>query len=387
MENTPDKKATLEQIEKIDPEITDRDLERYFQVISTELTDKQKELLINPPQTYPRQDAVLAVHWHPEFVPFDVIRGRIENTFPNKNDELIIPTQHNILTSYDGFTGVEVDCYSPEFNRKVQLLLHFERSRLEGEQADVLKAMLAHTFKYRSGQLFSLIDTILSPSLEEKLQQAATATGATEELIAFVRAYTKKISEMLEENYEKTPLEMIKNKILRNYFDALRDEYDDHLINRAQFLIKAIKKIVKRSFDLTYFYKTNEVIEEARNLGAGIVVPHPEQFWPVLLAEYDLDGYEVWNPQSQEFTEFLIKVVVSKNETMRRNQRPLLIFMGDDCHMGEKVKELRYQDPEKAGREIGVQPAWDDLAIRKSLITANVNRRNVIEAYRERLAG
>jgi hypothetical protein len=120
--------------------------------------------------------------------------------------------------------------------------------------------------------------------------------------------------------------------------------------------------------------------------GAGIVVPHPEQFWPILLAEYDVDGYEVWNPQSQRYTDFLISVVNRKNRERTVTQRSLLIFMGDDTHMGEKIKEPKFQDKEKAGREIGYQPVWDDLNIRKRLIKAQVNISSVIDEYRLRLA-
>jgi hypothetical protein len=63
----------------------------------------------------------------------------------------------------------------------------------------------------------------------------------------------------------------------------------------------------------------------------------------------------------------------------------MLIFMGDDCHMGEKARDPRQQDPEKAGREIGVQPAWEDLSIGKSLIVARAGRQRVIEDYEARL--
>jgi hypothetical protein len=364
-------------------EITEEDKDSYFKVISTDLTEAQEKELQTPPQVYHRQESVLAVHWHPEFVPMDVIRKRIDNTFPNKELELIIPTQHNIVMSYGSFSGVEVDCYDKDFNRKVQLLLHFNRDNIE--KSSVLTDMLAHTFKYRSSQLFELINAIISPNLEFRLQQAATETGASEDLIEFVRFYTRKVEKMIEQYYADTPEEAIKNKLLRNYFDTLRDKYDDRLINRAQFLIKEVKKLVKLNFDLSYFYESREIIEEARSIGAGIIVPHPEQFWPILLANYDVDGYEVWNPQSREFTEFLIQVVINQNKTRRRSERQLLVFMGDDCHMGEKVKEKRYQDPEKAGREIGVQPAWNDLLVNKRLILAGMSRENSIIEYRNRL--
>ena len=45
------------------------------------------------------------------------------------------------------------------------------------------------------------------------------------------------------------------------------------------------------------------------------------------------------------------------------------------------------QDPEKSIREVGLQPAWDDLNIRKKLIIGEVSRNTVIRRYRERLAG
>jgi hypothetical protein len=75
-----------------------------------------------------------------------------------------------------------------------------------------------------------------------------------------------------------------------------------------------VKALVKVEFSLKYFYRTSEVIEEARALGAGIVIPHPEQFWPILLKEYDVDGIEVWNPQSRRYTEFLISVLNRRNQ-------------------------------------------------------------------------
>ena len=106
-----------------------------------------------------------------------------------------------------------------------------------------------------------------------------------------------------------------------------------------------------------------------------------------MLADYDVDGFEVWNPQSRRYTEFLISVINHHNERLKPGRRPLLVFMGDDTHMSEKVREPEVQNPEKAEREIGYQPAWDDFSIRKALIKANVDRHMVIEEYRQRLTG
>ena len=150
-------------------------------------------------------------------------------------------------------------------------------------------------------------------------------------------------------------------------------------------LLREVKIAVKADYRLDYFYQTEEVIEEARALDAGIVVPHPEQFWPVLLADYDVDGYEVWNPQSRQYTDFLINAVSRQNRVARRGHRPILIFMGDDTHLGEKTRAAFIQDEAKAKREIGVQPAWDDLMVRKSLITAKAGRDELIAEYAARL--
>jgi hypothetical protein len=368
----------------IGPEPDEKDQQAYEGLISIELSPEQEERIRTPPQVYPKQEALLAVHWHPEFIPLELIRERIEAMYPGKEEELIIPTQHNVLVAWDGYTGVEVDCYSSGFKRKVQLLMHFRSDRLE--HAEVLKSMLRHTFKYRSGQLFDFIDSVVNPDHEDRLQQAAAETGATEELIQFTRLYTARLKKLFEINEAITPTMAIKNKLLTEYFDTLRGEYPDRLVNRAQLLLKAVKQIVKANFSLQYFYRASEVIEEARSVGGCVVIPHPEQFWPILLADYDVDGYEVWNPQSREYTEFLINVVNRHNRSLAHSDRRILIFMGDDTHLGEKAKPPHLQKKEKAAREVGLQPAWDDLDIKKSLIVANVDRSKVIQEYKARLA-
>jgi len=369
---------------KVPEEITESDEKHFFKVVSTDIDDLQISQVITPPQVYPKEDTVLAVHWHPEFVPMELITQRINATFPNKKNELIIPTQHNVITDYKGYSGVEVDCYSRGFNQKVQLLLHFESDRIE-KKAGVLKEMLAHTFKYRSSQLYSFIETIVAP-IEDRIDLAAGETGANDALIDFVQIYVKKIQTLLDKNLSLIHPESVKNKVLRNFFDCLRPEYGDSLIDRAQIFLTAVKRTVKAHFPLKYFYRTSEIIEEARHLGGCIVIPHPEQFWPILLAEYDVDGYEVWNPQSQRYTDFLISVLNRKNSLLSNSEKRLLIFMGDDTHVGEKTRDPGEQDIEKVGREIGVQPAWDDLEIQKTLILGNVDKKRIIEEYRERLS-
>ena len=369
--------------DKWSEEISALDQENFLSIISTGLSGEQKERIATPPKIYPRQKAVLAIHWHPEFIPLELIMARLRRMFPAREEELIIPTQHNVMLALGDYAGVEVDCYSSGFNRKVQLLLHFKQEK--GLKADKLNAMLRHTFKYRSGQLFEYMDSIVDPRWEERLQEAAADTGASQELVRFTRLQVGKLRRLLEQNLSATPPSMIKNKLVAEFLDSLRDRHPAMLINRAQLLVKAVKTIVKRNFPLQYFFRASEVIEEVRSVGGGVVIPHPEQFWPILLADYDVDGYEVWNPQSREYTDFLIEVVHRQNRHINGHERPLLIFMGDDTHLGEKARPLELQNRDKAAREVGLQQGWEDPAIRKKLIMADLDAAKVIQEYRARL--
>ena len=382
--NTDSSRERLD-LASIPDEIDEWDVVTFRRLTSTELTEEQRERVLAPSRVYPKQRSVLAIHWHPEFIPLDDIRARIDATFPGRDRELIIPTQHNTLVSWGHYTGVEVDCYCRSFHRKVQLLIHFESERLEG-RGDVFKSMLEHTQRYRASQLYAFIDSVVLDEFDARVEEAARATGADEDLLRFVRIYMRRIRKLVDRFDAETPRQMVKNKIVRNYFDALRDRYDAKIIHHAQLFLTAVKMIVKREFPLEYFYEMNEIVEEVRALGGGVIIPHPEQFWPILLDEVDVDGIEVWNPQSFQYTQFLIDVLNRKNSEKRHRERPLLVTMGDDCHMGEKVKEPWLQDAEKAGREIGVQPPWDNLSIRKRLISANQSRHRAIEEYTARLS-
>ena len=369
--------------EPVEDAVTEADERRFFAIISTDLNAEQRGWVAKPEQAFPRKTDVMALHWHPEFIPMELIRERIHNMFPNMDNALIIPTQHNELLSYDGvYSGVEIDCYSKGFNQKVQLLLHMRKE--VAEQAAVLQSMAAYTYKYRSSQLFDFMHSFVKP-IDERLEAAARETGADAQLIAFVTGHVKKLHTLIETHHDKIPPLMVKNKLLRNYFDMLRDVYDDVLIDRAQAYLKAVKVVVKREFPLTYFYRTREVIEEARAENACIVIPHPEQFWPILMADYDVDGIEIWNPQSRRYTDFMISVLNKENRAHRKGRGRLLVLMGDDTHMGEKVKPPAARDMEKASREIGLQPGWDDLFIKKKLILAEMELRSMMAEYRERL--
>ncbi len=366
------------------PELTEADERLFAAITDTRLDEAARSRIATPAVVQPTQEAVLAVHWHPEFVPMELIRTRIEAMYPAMRTSLIIPTQHNELLEYGPYTGVEADCYSRGFNQKVQILLHFRTERLK--DAGVLRSMLAHTLSYRSTQLFDYLRAVTGED-DALLAAAARETGSEEELVALARILCRKLSALLERNEGALPQDAFKNKLVRNFVDGFRPELGERTVNRVQVLLRAVKQLVKAQFPLTYFYRTTEFIEEARGLGGGVVIPHPEQFWPILLAEYDVDGYEVWNPQSQRYTEFLINVLHEKNRHKAAGERRMLVFMGDDTHMGEKTLPAASGNSSKTRREIGLQPAWDDLSIGKKLIVADMDRVRVIEEYTARLDG
>ena len=60
------------------PEITDWDEAVYRRLVSVALTPQERERALTPPRSYPRQEAVLALHWHPEHIPLDVVMRRVD---------------------------------------------------------------------------------------------------------------------------------------------------------------------------------------------------------------------------------------------------------------------------------------------------------------------
>ncbi len=369
-------------IKTLDPLPTSEDLDIFRQITRTEITKEQEEIIKTPPESFPECRTVMAVHWHPETISMELIRYRISATFPNMKNSIIIPTQHNVMMSWDDYSGVEIDCMSKEFNRKIQLLIHMKNKNRD--RSATFLNMLNHTLRYRSNQLYEFIDSALKPALEGRLESAAKKTGTEKKLILFIRHYMSIIKQLLDINQENLTIEMVKNRIVRDFFDCLRYKYSDYMINRCQVFLNELKSIVKDNFSLKYFYKAQDVISEARMLNGGIIIPHPEQFWPVLLTDYDVDGIEVWNPRSRQYSDFLIDVVNKKNRSAD-HKKHLLVFMGDDTHMSEKLRPPHLQDREKSGREIGIQAGWNDPSIIKSLKNANSSKAGIISEYKSRL--
>ncbi len=365
--------------------ITTWDHNVFERLIAVDLTPVEIQRIIGPSNRFENEDALLAIHWHPENVPLELIKTRIDVMYPNITEYLIIPTQHNEIIIYGDYAGAEIDCRASAFNRKVQILIHFNKTRLCGAQR--LFNMIAHTRRYRATQLNDFLDSFTNQRYEKRLHEAADKTGVESDIIRFARIQATKLQKLIQLHTPNIPEFSIKNKLFINYLNSQKKHYDHHAIDRVVIFALAVKEIVKRHFALDYFYEVEDVIAEVRNLGGCIVVPHPEQFWPILLADYDVDGYEVWNPQSREFTEFLIQTIARKNQLQNSRLRSLMIFMGDDTHLSEKLLDAEAQNPDKAAREIGYQPAWDDPSIRKALNAMGMDKKKIICDYKKRLKG
>lgn len=371
----------------------------------TKLTDidvspAQEERARTPHRIFPEQRSVFATHWHPENVPFHCLRDRLTAMYPAQEKSLIIPTEHNIIMEWDNFAGVEVDCYDADLGLKVQLLLHFKAERVAlpknedeektqtGHSSHTLHTMLAETANYRGYQLLDLL-TLLEEKKPEVVNQAAKQSGANKKIINTVARSAAQlhslVSHYMETQTTKYSAHICKNKLIRNYLDSTQP-LPKELMPIAQRYVQAVKKNMKKSFDYSNLHPVHHIIEEARALGAGIVIPHPEIFWPVLLTDYDIDGIEIWNPCSNRYTTFLLDMIARKNAIRKAHRHKILLpFMGDDCHMAEKTRELALQDPEKAYREIGLQEPWDSPEILTRLEAMNMTKESIMDMYTERL--
>lgn len=367
------------------PEPDADDTALFRSLVDTEITAEQAAQLTTPAHTYPDQRHVLAIHWHPQHVSLETARQRITRLFPDSSDMLIIPTEHNALHEWDEFAGVEADCRDLRLDLKVQLLLHFKAERVR--EAHTLRSMLAHTARYRGLQLRDLLETAAAPAAtrhRHRTERAVRATGADHTVVALAAACARKLLALLGDEVDAPSTDERRSTLLRDFVEARRPLFGPMLTPQLHAYTKALRDRVKAEFPLRFFHDAHAFIEEARGLGGVVTIPHPEQFWPILLAGYDVDAIEVWNPQSRRHTNFLISVIRENNENRFRN-RPVLITMGDDTHLGELLRQAEGPDKARLSREIGVQPLWTDATTLMELQAAGMVRDHVMAAYRERL--
>ncbi|MDR1045135.1 MAG: hypothetical protein LBP33_08470 [Candidatus Adiutrix sp.] len=374
---------------ELDREDRARDLDqedrRQFDLLtSMELTEAEKRLAAEPDRRAPEAGELLAVHWHPEWAPLALIKERLKLSFPRAENRLVIPTQHNRVMVMDGWAGVEVDVYERRYGLKVQLLIHFPAARLP--RASAFLAMMNHTYNYRAHQLLDSLRALLDPETLSGDLKASLKGSVSDQGVELARFYARRLTALIEETgiLGSSRDEMLKNRLLPDFIRA-RDQGESRLREEALLFISAVKKKVKSRLNPDEFYSSREVIAEARRLGGGIVIPHPPLFWPVLLDDLDVDGWEIWNPSTPGHTLFILEALNRANESRGRRGR-LLAFMGDDTHMSAKFRRKLSDEKDSGDREIGFQDPWDDPRVQALLKEGRQSRQATLNEYRARMS-
>lgn len=364
--------------------IGEEDWRCFRHLTSVELNADEKAQAARPDRIDPTADEFLAVHWHPEWAPLDLIDQRLRLAFPSAVRSLVIPTQHNRLMSFRGWAGAEADVYDRQYGLKVQLLIHFPAERLP--KASVLTAMMDRTYNYRAHQLLDILRRLAEPDKVSGQVQRSLPYSISPTALDMARFYALRLQALIEKSgiIGGPAGEMLKNRLLPDYLAAMES---DHPVIRDQALmfIKTVKKTVKAELNPAEFHSPQEVIEEVRHLGGGVIIPHPPLFWPMLLSDLDVDGWEVWNPSTPKHAIFLTEALARANEG-RTSHRPLLAFMGDDTHMSAKFRLNLSDEKDSARREIGFQDPWTEPAVKAALDRAGQSRRRTLAEYQERMS-
>jgi hypothetical protein len=347
----------------------------FDRLTSVELSAEEKLRAARPDRTAPEAESFLAVHWHPERAPLELVRQRLDSAFPRARDFLIVPTPHNQVAVFGPYAGVEADAYDRGYGLKIHLLVHFPAHRLPG--AGAFLKMMDRTYRYRARQLLEILDLLAGPALFDIPKLPSGKAG--KEALGLARFCAVRLRELVDQSgLIGTPRdETLKNRLLSDFMTALAGP--DPRLPLALEAARAAKRKVKAGFRPANFYSPREIIEEARALGAGVVIPHPPFFWPVLLDDLDVDGWEVWNPSSPNHAEFLTRALARANEA--RRGRRLLAFMGDDTHLSAKYRP----DGERDGREIGFQDPWFDPDLARLLAETGHSLAGTLADYRARL--
>ncbi len=365
-------------------DLDEEDWRQFHHLTSVELTAGETELAASPGRAAPESRAYLATHWHPEWIPLDLIRRRLDTAFPRAENSLAIPTQHNRVLTFGPWAGVEADAYDRRYGLKVQLLVHFAADRRP--RASAFLAMMDRTYNYRAHQLLDILGRLAEPDAASLNVQKALKCSVTETALRMARFYAIRLRTLIERSgiLGGPADEMLKNRLLPDFLQARSSPAHRALAEQALMVIGAVKKTVKTGLNPEAFHSPEEIIEEARSLGGGVVIPHPPIFWPILLADLDVDGWEVWNSSTPHHTVFLLEALDRANQA-RRGRRRLLAFMGDDTHLSGKIRPARSEEKDSANREIGFQDPWFDPAVQTVLERTGQSLIGTLNEYRTRL--
>ncbi|MGL4208234.1 MAG: hypothetical protein ACRCTY_02480 [Candidatus Adiutrix sp.] len=359
--------------------LTEDDWAVFNHLTSIELSDKEMQAAQCPSLVDSQAINVLAAHWHPEWVPMAAIEKRVALAFPEVKNSLIIPTQHNRIMTFRGWAGVEADVFDHRYQSKVQLLIHFKADKLP--RAHSLKAMMERTYDYRALQLLDILASLASGGQLAERVQKKIAPSISAPAVNLARFFALRLKHMIKEAKLIGTLreEMLKNRLLLDFMALRLDKNQQKILGQAKVYIEAVKKAVKAEMKPEQFYTPQELIEEARYLGAGVIIPHPPIFWPILVSGLDVDGWEVWNSSTPNHTLFLLEALALANKT--NPKRRLLAFMGDDTHMSSKIR----LKGEGSTREIGVQPPWSAPEVLAMLEKTGQSLAGTISEYQNRL--
>jgi len=375
----------IHNLEAAAKDIGEEDWRQFNRLTSVELSPEEREMAARPDRTAPGVREYLAVHWHPEWAPLEFIRQRLDRAFPGAENSLSIPTQHNKVLAFGPWAGVEADVYDRKYGQKVQLLIHFAAERLP--RASAFLAMMDHTYNYRAHQLLDILRRLAEPDEVSTKIETSLKCSISEQAILMARFYAVRLKTLIEESgiIGGGRDEMLKNRLLPDFIAARTAPEHRLLAEQAVLYINAVKKSVKKNLNPNEFFSPEEVIEEARALGAGVVIPHPPQFWPILLADLDVDGWEIWNSSTPHHSIFLLEALNRANAS-RHGRRELLAFMGDDTHMSAKFRLNPTDEKDSVNREIGFQPPWEEPVVRSLLNRCGQSLSRTINEYRSRLA-
>ena len=300
----------------------------FNRLTSVELSAEERRRVARPDRFAPEAERFLAVHWHPESASLELVQERLSAAFPRARDFLVIPTPHNQLAVFEPYAGVEADAYDRGYGLKIHLLFHFPADRLP--RAGAFLDMVDRTYRYRARQLREILDFLAGPGLDDISGPSLKAAGP--EVRRLARFSAIRLRELVDRSgLIGTPRDgMLKNHLLPDFMIALFGP--DTRLPLALEVVRAAKNKVKAALNPDNFYTPRELMEEAKSFGAGVVIPHPPVFWPVLLDDLDVDGWEVWNPSTPHHAEFLTRALARANEARGRRRR-LLAFMADDTHL------------------------------------------------------
>ncbi|MDR2405224.1 MAG: hypothetical protein LBE27_02520 [Deltaproteobacteria bacterium] len=364
-----------------DMEIDDEDWIIFNSLTNVKLSKDEVERAIMPDQVDEGEKDILAIHFHPEWVPMNLIEERLKNAFPNAKSRMVIPTQHNLIQGLDGYAGVEADVFAPDYNLKIQLLIHLQSKKLK--KATKLKSMIEQTFQYRALQLLDYLEQIVNPDI--LMQKEIKKLGASLEVMEAAKFYAQKLRLMIGESViaSSKRAEMLKNRLLTDFILIKgAPVLAPPMMEKIMIYAKQVKNLVKARLNPNRFHHAKNLIEEARSHGAGIIIPHPPRFWPVMLDDLDVDGWEVWNSSTPDHTTFLIDCLTRR----KKKKRDFLAFMGDDTHMSSKIRPDISTKKGSPKSEIGFQPPWEFPDVKNALKAANQSRKRTINEYLERIS-